>query len=94
MYTMNGGQPGHRSAWLCPKNNSITHQYFFNTLPALDRAYVRPRYPGYLHFQDHAGLPLQQYLRDGGMPAKVLTEMNELYRQSRVLQNSFSETYA
>jgi multiple sugar transport system substrate-binding protein len=94
MYTMSGGQPGHRSAWLCLKNNGMTQQFFLNTLPALDRAFVRPRYPGYLHFQDHAGLPLQQFLRHGGHPKEVLACMNEFYRQSRVLQNSFNEVYA
>ncbi len=94
MYTMNGGQPGHRSAWLCPQNNAFTHQYFYNTLPALDRAYLRPRYPGYLHFQDHAGLPLQHFLMHGGKPGQVLHEMRDCYRKSRVLQNTVSETYA
>jgi multiple sugar transport system substrate-binding protein len=94
MYTMHGGQPGHRAAWLCSSNNALTHQYFFNTLSALDRAFVRPRYAGYLHFQDHAGLPLQQYLQHGGRPAAVLKQMNDLYRKSRRFQNTFFKSYA
>ncbi len=94
LYTMHGGQPGHRAAWLCSVNNAISHQYFTNTLPALDRAYLRPRYPGYLHFQDHAGLPLQQYLQHGGNPVLVLQQMNDMYRKSRTFQNSFSKSYA
>lgn len=94
MYTMNGGQPGHLAAWLCPQNNNLANQYFHDTLPALDRAYIRPRYPGYLHFQDHAGEPLQQFLRHGGNTRKVLADMNDYYCQSRALQNSLSKTYA
>jgi len=94
IYTMNGGQPGHRAAWLCSVNNAITNQYFTNTIPALDRAFVRPRYAGYLHFQDRAGLPLQQYLKHGGNPSLVFNEMNDLYRQTRRFQHTFSKSYA
>ena len=42
--------------------------YFKNTLPALDRAYLRPRFPGYLHFQHHGGAPIRKYLMNGGNP--------------------------
>ena len=48
----------------------------------MQRGYMRPRYNGYLYFQDHAGDPLHQYLRDGGNPTTVLESMNKLYRQS------------
>lgn len=82
LYGFNGGQSGHRSAWLDEALNQHTNNYFKNTLPALDRAYVRPRYNGYLHFQDQAGLPLQQYLQKGGNPLLVLEKMNEMYRAS------------
>jgi len=94
LYTLNGGQPGHRAAWLSSVNNAITHQYFMNTIPALDRAFVRPRYAGYLQFQDRAGLPLQQYLQHGGNPSLVLDQMNDMYRQSRRFKNTFSKSYA
>lgn len=82
IYVQNGGQPGHLNAWVNDEANRITHRYFQHTLPALQRAYMRPRYHGYLYFQDHAGDPLHQYLRDGGNPASVLEAMNKLYRQS------------
>ena len=82
LYVQHGGQPGHLSAWLNEDANRLTHQFFRNVLPAMQRGYMRPRYNGYLHFQDHAGDPLHQYLRDGGNPASVLEAMNKLYRQS------------
>lgn len=82
LYGFNEGQPGHRTAWLDEALNQHTNNYFINTLPALDRAYVRPRYDGYLDFQDHAGLPIQQYLQEGGNASSVLEKMNELYRTS------------
>lgn len=82
LYVSNGGQPGHRLAWEDEEINRLTNGYFIHTLPALDRAYVRPRYHRYLHFQDHAGEPLQHYLQYGGNMQDVLDKMNLLYRQS------------
>ena len=77
-----GGQPGHRSAWTDDAANSLTNDFFKNILPAMDNGHVRPRYNGYLHFQDHAGLPLQKCLLDDGDPEKTLIEMNRIYKQS------------
>ncbi len=82
IYAYNGGQPGHRLAWEDEDVNHHTNGYFINTLPALDRAYVRPRYNGHLHFQDLAGVPLQQYLQYGGDAQPVLDRMSLLYRSS------------
>lgn len=79
----NGGQPGHRAAWLDEEVNRRTHNYFKNTLPALDRAYLRPRYRGYLHFQDNAGAPVQDYIINGGDPKQVLDQMKQLYKESK-----------
>lgn len=84
LYTESGGQPGHRSAWLNKKNNLLTHDFFHRLLPAMDRGYMRPRYHGYLYFQDGAGDPLQAYLMKGGDARAVLQQMNVLYRQSRL----------
>jgi multiple sugar transport system substrate-binding protein len=79
LYVENGGQPGHRSAWVSGEVNRNCNDFFVKTLPALERAYVRPRYNGYLHFQDRAGLPIQQYLMNGGEPGEVLEQLNALY---------------
>lgn len=83
LFFENGGQPGHRAAWVSDEVNRRTHQYFKNTLPALDRAYLRPRYPGYLHFQDNAGNPVQDYVINGGNPRTVLNQMKQLYTESK-----------
>jgi len=82
LYVYNGGQPGHRQAWEDEAVNQHTDGYFKNTLPALDRAYIRPRYNGYLHFQDEAGMPIQQFLQYGGNAQSVLEQINQLYRTS------------
>jgi multiple sugar transport system substrate-binding protein len=83
LYTDNGGQPGHLTAWTHAHTNAITHNYFANTLPALQRAYLRPRYFGHMFFQDHAGDIVRDYLMDGGNEQHVLRAMDDLYQQSK-----------
>ncbi|GGD66589.1 extracellular solute-binding protein [Paenibacillus nasutitermitis] len=83
LFTEAGGQPGHRSAWEDAENNRRSLNYFSQTLPALDRAFVRPRYNGYLSFQDHAGDDVREYMMNGGNAAEVIGKLNRLYRDSR-----------
>ncbi|GAB3913993.1 ABC transporter substrate-binding protein [Mucilaginibacter boryungensis] len=83
LYTDNGGQPGHLSAWTDEHTNAITHNYFANTLPALQRAYLRPRYFGHMFFQDHAGDVVRDYLMQGGDERAVLRQLDDLYLQSK-----------
>lgn len=85
LFFESGGQPGHRTAWLDETVNQRTNNFFLNTLPTLDRAYLRPRYPGYLHFQDHAGDAVQHYVKSGGNPKQVLNTLDNLYQQSKEL---------
>src|SRR5258705_4419240 len=88
LYVQHGGQPGHRSAWLDNDANYLTHDFFSKILPVMDNGYMRPRYNGYLHFQDHAGTPLQKCLRENGNPLKAWEEMNKIYRQSLIHKQS------
>ena len=81
----NGGQPGHRGAWTDDEVNRRSSNYFRNTLPALDRAYLRPRFPGYLHFQDQGGAPIRQYLMQGGDGRQVLAELKRLFQEAKDL---------
>ena len=45
--------------------NALCRDYFGNTPPARDRAFLRSRVPGYIHFQDRAGGPIREYMRHG-----------------------------
>jgi multiple sugar transport system substrate-binding protein len=82
LYADAGGQPGHRAAWTDDHANAITGNYFRDTLPALDRAFLRPRFAGAMHFQDHAGAPVQRFMREGGDPRAAFVELNALYAAS------------
>lgn len=84
LYVQSGGQPGHRDAWESAEVNRVCGDFFHNTLPTLDQAYLRPRYNGYLHFQDSAGPVVHEFLRHGGDPVPYLQRIDELYRQSQL----------
>lgn len=88
LYVENGGQPGHLRAWENERVNAATADYFTNTLPTLQRAYLRPRYDGHLHFQDHAGDVVVNYLKHGGSEKIVLDELNRMYRESLVEEST------
>ncbi|EIJ40717.1 ABC-type sugar transport system, periplasmic component [Galbibacter orientalis DSM 19592] len=78
----NGGQPGHREAWLDTSNNYMSMDYFKDTLFTLDNAFLRPRYHGHMYFQDHAGAPIRDFMKDGGNAKSVLHKLNTLYLES------------
>lgn len=82
IYTEAGGQPGHRSAWLDDENDRRCNGFFSATLQTHDDAYLRPRYDGYLHFQDTAAPVVHGFLRDGGRPGEVAAELETIYSAS------------
>jgi len=81
-YVQHGGQPGHRSAWTDPLANQLTNNYFTNVLPIMENGYLRPRYNGYLHFQDMAGDPLHHCMLYDRDPEAALDQMNRIYQIS------------
>jgi multiple sugar transport system substrate-binding protein len=81
-YVQHGGQPGHAAAWKSKDANKLCNDFFSKVLPAMQNGYLRPRYNGYLHFQDAAGEPLHQFLTNGGNAKNILRKFNHLYQQS------------
>ena len=87
LYPEHSGQPGHRAAWTNGKLNGYMNNYFLNALPAVDRAYVRPRYHGFLHFQDNAGRIIREYLMNGGNERTIVEKLNNLYFESLLIRD-------
>jgi multiple sugar transport system substrate-binding protein len=83
IYLTSGGQPGHRSAWLDPEANRLTNGFFAATLATLDAAYLRPRYNGYMHFQDEAALVVHRVLQGKASSRWAADQLNERYRASQ-----------
>jgi multiple sugar transport system substrate-binding protein len=77
LYTTSGGQPGHRSAWINDENNRLCNQFFRSTLSTLDEAWVRPRFPGFIAFQDRASTIVHHYLEHGGVEQTVLDQLDD-----------------
>lgn len=50
-YTERYGQPGNLRAWLSPRMNSLTGNFFRNTLRSIEGSWVRPRLVGWPDFQ-------------------------------------------
>ena len=59
-----GGQPGHLKAWKNNKINNDCENFFSNTLTTLQKSWLRPRYDGYMYFQDKGGTIINAYLKD------------------------------
>ncbi len=78
LYFDAGGQPGHRAAWNDPEVNRRANNFFADTLPTLESAYLRPRFEGYIPFQEQAGQIVHQYLKEGGSERSVFTTLNRL----------------
>jgi multiple sugar transport system substrate-binding protein len=83
LYTISGGQPAHRQAWLDHDLNVLTNDFFLDTLPTLDAAYLRPRYAGYIPFQEESGALIHSYLGGHGSARDTLDVINKLFRMSQ-----------
>ena len=86
-YVENGGQAGHKSAWMSEQNNLLCNDFFSTLLPVMENGYIRPRYNGYLYFQDHAGILIQDFILNKRALENVLSEINKLYIKSLSFTN-------
>ena len=82
LYGMCGGQPARHSAWRDTLLNQITDDFFFRTVASIERAYVRPRYRGYIGLQERAGMPIVEFCKHRGNTQRVLEQMDARYRAS------------
>jgi multiple sugar transport system substrate-binding protein len=80
LYTTSGGQPGHRSAWVDNATNELCNGFFRSTLSTLDDAWVRPRFSGFISFQNQASIIVHDYLKEGGDSHSVLNKLNGALR--------------
>lgn len=61
-YVAGGGQPGNLAAWKSEYANSITNNFFRNTLRTLERSWVRPRILGWTDLQFHSSQVIHEAL--------------------------------
>lgn len=83
LYTASGGQPGHAAAWEDAACNVLTGNFFRNTRATLESAWLRPRYDGYMGFQDRAGDIVHACLRGEATVPATIAALDAAYRESR-----------
>ena len=87
LYALSGGQPANRIAWESPLLNSLTNNFYRNTQETLEKAFVRPRFDGFHHFQTEAARLLQQCLMGTRQPNAVIPQWRTLYQTARYALN-------
>ncbi|HXE10478.1 MAG TPA: extracellular solute-binding protein [Bryobacteraceae bacterium] len=83
LYFYSGGQPGHRGAWLDGEVNRAANNFFENTMATLDAAYLRPRFNGYLQFQQQGARIVHGYLTAGGDERTALKDLTYALREAQ-----------
>jgi multiple sugar transport system substrate-binding protein len=87
IYVNAQGQPGNKIAWENKEANTITSDFFTNTMPSLTNAYLRPRYQGWPKFQTFIGETIHAYLLHDTAPELVLEKLQAAYTASYLIEN-------
>ncbi len=75
-----GGQPALRMAWDSDAVNSACGGFYRHTRGTLDRAWVRPRFPGWIAFQDQGSAVIRGGLRRGNASIRILHQLQLTFR--------------
>ena len=82
-YVDNGGQPGLRAAWTDAEVDRKAGGFFSGTLETLDKAWLRPRFDGFIHAFEHMGLLVHRWLSGEGDRAGLIRSANDAYARAR-----------
>ncbi len=74
------GQPARREAWTDPGVNAAYGGFYADTLATTERAWVRPRHPGYPAFQAAASAVLREAVTGRRPAGEALDETLRLHR--------------
>ena len=78
-----GGQPGNAVAWESDHCNAASRNFFRNTRATLETSWLRPRYDGYMGFQDAGGDIVHAFLRGEADIDETLDALQAAYEESR-----------
>ena len=82
LYYKSGGQPGHLNAWIDTSINKDCENFFKNTLDTLEKSWLRPRYDGYMYYQDIAGTLVNNFLKEETSVHFTINEMKKEFDKS------------
>ena len=80
IYVREGGQPANLAAWDGRDANELTHGFFADTRATLEGAWLRPRFPGFLAFQERAMEITHAYLTRRRDAERTIDALNATYR--------------
>lgn len=83
LFFESGGQPGNAVAWESDACNAACHNFFRNTRATLESSWLRPRYDGYMAFQDAGGDIVHACLRGEMTVPETLSALEIAYKESR-----------
>ena len=83
MFAAHGGQSAAAAAWLDPGADAASGGFYRATWATVQRAWVRPRFAGYLEFQAAASAVLRDGLLAGDAPGHLVSQVNELFAAAR-----------
>ncbi len=78
-----GGQPGNSVAWESDHCNQASRNFFRNTRETLETSWLRPRYDGYMNFQDNGGDVVHAFLKGEADIRTTLDDLQAAYQESR-----------
>jgi multiple sugar transport system substrate-binding protein len=77
------GQPSARGAWYEESVNAAWGGFYRATLETAERAWVRPRFDGYIAFQTQASAAIREAVMAGDAPADTLSRLRTLWHAAR-----------
>lgn len=80
LYAASGGQAGHAAAWEDDAVNAATGDFYRGTRETLEASWVRPRYDGYMAFQQAASERINAGLKAGEKGETVVVDLNRMFR--------------
>ncbi len=78
-----GGQPANTSVWDDPAADALTDGFFSGTRRTLEASYMRPRHPGFIVFQEKAGMIITSFLRGQTDESTCVSGIQRLYEKTR-----------
>lgn len=83
LYASSGGQCGHAAAWEDDIVNAATGDFYRGTRETLEASWVRPRYDGYMSFQQAASERINAGLKTKEKGEAVVADLNRMFRESQ-----------
>ncbi len=78
-----GGQPATTAAWHAADIDAEWGHYYSSTVRSVETAVIRPRFSGWIAFQDEASDLVRAAITTGDDPAATVDEINQRYQEVR-----------